>query len=93
MGWSNSKIMDINQEHKYDDIAPQRWDKQEHKLHKLVKLDGSFEKIDTPRKIKVSLFDSQRVSVAAMLRVEEHGGLWFSYYKDPINNRYYCNWR
>ena len=81
-------------EHKYDDDndMPKRWDKQDHKLHVLLKLDGSFEKIDTPKKIKVSLFNSQKVSVAAMLRVEESGGLWFSEYKNNYVEPNKCNY-
>ncbi len=87
-------IMNSDQEHKYDDDVPKRWDKQNHKLHTLLKLDGSFEKIDTPKKIKVSLFDSQKVSVAAMLRVEERGGLWFSDYKNNyVTPRYTNNYK
>lgn len=73
-----------------------QWPGEKYELHKLEKLTSEFEKIDTPKKIKIPLFESQKTSVAAMIRVENKGGLWFNDHTRNIyisrRNRDNINW-
>lgn len=54
-----------------------RWDTCNHNLHKMLKLTEQFERVLTSKKIKVSPYDSQKVTAAAMLRLEDKGGMSF----------------
>ncbi len=61
-----------------------RWDTCIHDLHKAFKLTEHFERVPTPKKIKVSLYDSQKVTAAAMLRLEDKGEMSFYNFNEEI---------
>ncbi len=56
-----------------------RWDHNKHVSGTFKKIDGKYEVIDTPDKIKVQLFEPQKISVAAMLRLENKDMVWLKH--------------